>query len=77
MGAEKDPYCEWSCQDVFSEDCIVLDSGAVLPVQYEITTCLLPIAQGKMLQHFIVQYSIKCAIQLTAFTRRLLVLSTF
>uniref|UniRef100_H3DEG7 Kinetochore associated 1 n=1 Tax=Tetraodon nigroviridis TaxID=99883 RepID=H3DEG7_TETNG len=49
LGAEKDPYSEWSCQDVFSEDCIVLDSGAVLPVQYEITTCLLPISQDAKL----------------------------
>lgn len=75
MGAEKDPYSEWSWQDVFSEDCIVLDSGAVLPVQYEITTCLLPISQGEMLQHFM--YSIECVIQLIVFTRRLPVLSTF
>uniref|UniRef100_A0A3Q1IHY5 Uncharacterized protein n=1 Tax=Anabas testudineus TaxID=64144 RepID=A0A3Q1IHY5_ANATE len=35
--AEKDPYSQWSFQDVFNEDCIVLDPVSVLPVQYEIT----------------------------------------
>lgn len=75
MGAEKDPDFDWSCQDVFSEDGIVLDSRAVLPVQYELTSCLLPISQGEMLPNFM--YSIECVIQLTAFTRRLPVLSIF
>uniref|UniRef100_A0A3B4VCT3 Kinetochore associated 1 n=1 Tax=Seriola dumerili TaxID=41447 RepID=A0A3B4VCT3_SERDU len=42
--AEKDPYSQWSFQDVFKEDCIVLDPVSVLPVQYEITNCLLPIS---------------------------------
>uniref|UniRef100_A0A8C4EG18 Kinetochore associated 1 n=1 Tax=Dicentrarchus labrax TaxID=13489 RepID=A0A8C4EG18_DICLA len=42
--AEKDPYSQWSFQDVFNEDCIVLDPVSVLPVQYEITNCLLPIS---------------------------------
>lgn len=46
--AEKDPCSQWSFQDFFSEDCIVLDPETVLPVQYEITNCLLPIPQGKM-----------------------------
>ncbi|XP_034548642.1 kinetochore-associated protein 1 isoform X2 [Notolabrus celidotus] len=44
LEAEKDPYSQWSFQDVFSEDCIVLDPLSVLPVQYEITNCLLPIS---------------------------------
>lgn len=47
LEAEKDPYSQWSFQDVFNEDCIVLDPVSVLPVQYEITNCLLPISQGK------------------------------
>lgn len=48
----KDPYSECSFQDVFNEDCIVLDPVSVLPVQYEITNCLLPVSQGKILKHF-------------------------
>uniref|UniRef100_A0A3P8UD43 Kinetochore associated 1 n=1 Tax=Amphiprion percula TaxID=161767 RepID=A0A3P8UD43_AMPPE len=36
-------------QDVFNEDCIVLDPVSVLPVQYEITNCLLPISQDTKL----------------------------
>uniref|UniRef100_A0A7N8X7R8 Kinetochore associated 1 n=1 Tax=Mastacembelus armatus TaxID=205130 RepID=A0A7N8X7R8_9TELE len=46
---EKDPYSQWSFQDVFNEDCIVLDPVSVLPVQYEITNCLLPIPQDTKL----------------------------
>nr|XP_040052202.1 kinetochore-associated protein 1 [Gasterosteus aculeatus aculeatus] len=41
---EKDPRSQWSFQDVFTEDCIVLDPVSVLPVQYEITNCLLPVS---------------------------------
>uniref|UniRef100_A0A3Q2EJQ6 Kinetochore associated 1 n=1 Tax=Cyprinodon variegatus TaxID=28743 RepID=A0A3Q2EJQ6_CYPVA len=47
--AEKDAYSQCSFQDVFNEDCIVLDPMAVLPVQYEITNCLLPIPQDTKL----------------------------
>ncbi|XP_008288071.1 kinetochore-associated protein 1 [Stegastes partitus] len=47
--AEKDPCSQWSFQDVFNEDCIVLDPVSVLPVQYEITNCLLPISQDTKL----------------------------
>ncbi|XP_026177601.1 kinetochore-associated protein 1 isoform X2 [Mastacembelus armatus] len=49
LEAEKDPYSQWSFQDVFNEDCIVLDPVSVLPVQYEITNCLLPIPQDTKL----------------------------
>ncbi|XP_029017996.1 kinetochore-associated protein 1 isoform X2 [Betta splendens] len=49
MEAEKDPYSHWSFQDVFNEDCIVLDPVSVLPVQYEITNCLLPVSQDTRL----------------------------
>uniref|UniRef100_A0A3Q3GR72 Kinetochore associated 1 n=1 Tax=Kryptolebias marmoratus TaxID=37003 RepID=A0A3Q3GR72_KRYMA len=49
LEADKDPCSQWSFQDVFNEDCIVLDSGSVLPVQYEITNCLLPISQDTKL----------------------------
>uniref|UniRef100_A0A8C7PUA8 Kinetochore associated 1 n=1 Tax=Oncorhynchus mykiss TaxID=8022 RepID=A0A8C7PUA8_ONCMY len=41
LAAERDPYSQWSFQDVFKEDCIILDPVSVLPVQYEITNCLL------------------------------------
>ncbi|CAJ1068194.1 kinetochore-associated protein 1 [Xyrichtys novacula] len=47
--AEKDPYSQWSFQDLFNEDCIVLDPVSVLPVQYEITNCLLPISHDTKL----------------------------
>ncbi|XP_028314098.1 kinetochore-associated protein 1 [Gouania willdenowi] len=40
----KDSFSQWIFQDVFNEDCIVLDPMSVLPVQYEITNCLLPVA---------------------------------
>ncbi|XP_074526957.1 kinetochore-associated protein 1 [Halichoeres trimaculatus] len=46
---EKDQHSQWSFQDVFNEDCIVLDPVSVLPVQYEITNCLLPISHDTKL----------------------------
>ncbi|XP_020511565.2 kinetochore-associated protein 1 [Labrus bergylta] len=48
LEAEKDPYSQ-SFQDVFNEDCIVLDPVCVLPVQYEITNCMLPISHDTKL----------------------------
>uniref|UniRef100_A0A3B3B568 Kinetochore associated 1 n=1 Tax=Oryzias melastigma TaxID=30732 RepID=A0A3B3B568_ORYME len=47
--AGKDHHSQWTFQDVFSEDCIVLDPLSVLPVQYEITNCLLPLSQDAKL----------------------------
>ncbi|KAK2837222.1 hypothetical protein Q5P01_014434 [Channa striata] len=47
--AENNQFSQLSFQDVFNEDCIVLDPVSVLPVQYEITNCLLPISQGTKL----------------------------
>ncbi|XP_070712166.1 kinetochore-associated protein 1-like [Pempheris klunzingeri] len=47
LEAEKDS--QWSFQDIFNEDCIVLDPVSVLPVQYEITNCLLPISRDTKL----------------------------
>uniref|UniRef100_A0A8C9RYA8 Kinetochore associated 1 n=1 Tax=Scleropages formosus TaxID=113540 RepID=A0A8C9RYA8_SCLFO len=35
------PYTEWSFQNIFNEDGIVLDPVSVLPFQYKITNCLL------------------------------------
>ncbi|KAL0979386.1 hypothetical protein UPYG_G00184390 [Umbra pygmaea] len=49
LAAEKDPYTQWTFQDVFKEDCIVLEHASVLPVQYEITNCLLPISSDTKL----------------------------
>ncbi|XP_067376658.1 kinetochore-associated protein 1 isoform X2 [Channa argus] len=49
LEAEKDQFSQLSFQDVFNEDCIVLDPVSVLPVQYEITNCLLPISQDTKL----------------------------
>uniref|UniRef100_A0A8C7D1B4 Kinetochore associated 1 n=1 Tax=Oncorhynchus kisutch TaxID=8019 RepID=A0A8C7D1B4_ONCKI len=46
---ERDPYSQWSFQDVFKEDCIILDPVSVLPVQYEITNCLLPFSSDRKL----------------------------
>ena len=47
LEAARDPYSQWSFQDLFKEDCIVLDEVSVLPVQYEITNSLLPMSPGK------------------------------
>ncbi|XP_056274414.1 kinetochore-associated protein 1 isoform X3 [Pseudoliparis swirei] len=44
LETEKDPHSQWTFQDVFSEDCLVLDPLSALPVQYEITNCLLPVS---------------------------------
>uniref|UniRef100_A0A3B3RDN2 Kinetochore associated 1 n=1 Tax=Paramormyrops kingsleyae TaxID=1676925 RepID=A0A3B3RDN2_9TELE len=44
-----DPYTEWSFQHFFNEDGIVLDPVSVLPVQYEITNSLLPLASDSKL----------------------------
>ncbi|XP_030225552.1 kinetochore-associated protein 1 [Gadus morhua] len=44
LEAKGDPYSQWTFQDLFREDCIVLDEVSVLPVQYEITNGLLPMS---------------------------------
>ncbi|XP_060739087.1 kinetochore-associated protein 1 isoform X1 [Tachysurus vachellii] len=46
LNSEEDAYTETSVQDVFNEDGIVLDPVSVLPVQYKITTSLLPLADS-------------------------------
>lgn len=45
---EEDAYTESSFQDVFNEDGIVLDPVSVLPLQYKITSNLLPLSGGNM-----------------------------
>lgn len=64
LDAEKDPYSQWSFQDVFNEDCIVLDPVSVLPVQYEITNCLLPISRGKNKK--MLKWSIHCVFRISS-----------
>lgn len=46
-GADKDPYEEWTYDDFFKEDGIVLDPQTSLPVAYELTSAVLPIC-GKL-----------------------------
>ncbi|XP_023383915.1 kinetochore-associated protein 1 [Pteropus vampyrus] len=47
FGTHKDPYEEWSYDDFFSEDGIVLESQMVLPVIYELISSLVPLAESK------------------------------
>ncbi|XP_053135702.1 kinetochore-associated protein 1 isoform X2 [Hemicordylus capensis] len=47
-GADKDPYVEWTFDDFFTEDGAVLDPPAVLPVAYQITSCMVPLAERRM-----------------------------
>ncbi|KAI4889407.1 hypothetical protein NFI96_034091 [Prochilodus magdalenae] len=44
LNGEDDAYNESSVQEIFNEDGIVLDPVSVLPVQYKITTSLLPLS---------------------------------
>ena len=48
FGGDKDPYEEWTYNDFFNEDGIVLDSQIVLPVIYETISSLLPISENKL-----------------------------
>ncbi|EMP37117.1 Kinetochore-associated protein 1 [Chelonia mydas] len=48
FGADKDPYEEWTYDDFFSEDGIVLDPQMALPVAYETISSLVPVADNKM-----------------------------
>lgn len=56
MSGEEDAYTETSVQDVFNEDGIVLDPVSVLPVQYKITSSLLPLA-GTYTAPVLIQYA--------------------
>ncbi|XP_022522575.2 kinetochore-associated protein 1 [Astyanax mexicanus] len=46
LNGEDDAYTESSVQEIFNEDGIVLDPVSVLPVQYKITTSLLPLSDS-------------------------------
>ncbi|XP_009072182.1 PREDICTED: LOW QUALITY PROTEIN: kinetochore-associated protein 1 [Acanthisitta chloris] len=48
FGADKDPYEEWTYDDFFTEDRIVLDPQTALPVAYEIISALLPASEDKL-----------------------------
>ncbi|XP_063272440.1 kinetochore-associated protein 1 [Prinia subflava] len=47
-GGDKDPYEEWTYDDFFKEDGIVLDPQTSLPVAYELTSAVLPICEDKL-----------------------------
>ncbi|NWV38838.1 KNTC1 protein, partial [Grantiella picta] len=47
-GGDKDPYEEWTYNDFFKEDGIVLDPQASLPVAYELTSALVPVCEDKL-----------------------------
>ncbi|XP_029427318.1 kinetochore-associated protein 1 [Rhinatrema bivittatum] len=48
-GADRDDYEEWTYEDFFTEDGIVLDPLVVLPVAYDVTVALLPCATDKII----------------------------
>ncbi|KAM6403938.1 kinetochore-associated protein 1 [Rhynochetos jubatus] len=48
FGGDKDPYEEWTYDDFFNEDGIVLDTQIALPVTYETISSLLPICENKL-----------------------------
>uniref|UniRef100_H0Z7J9 Kinetochore associated 1 n=1 Tax=Taeniopygia guttata TaxID=59729 RepID=H0Z7J9_TAEGU len=47
-GGDKDPYKEWTYDDFFKEDGIVLDPQTSLPVAYELTSAVLPVCEDKL-----------------------------
>ncbi|XP_041058983.1 kinetochore-associated protein 1 [Carcharodon carcharias] len=49
LETDKDPYDEWTFEDFFTEDGIVLDHLSVMPVMYEITTSFVPYSPDKKL----------------------------
>uniref|UniRef100_A0A8C0EDW6 Kinetochore associated 1 n=1 Tax=Bubo bubo TaxID=30461 RepID=A0A8C0EDW6_BUBBB len=48
FGGDKDPYEEWTYDDFFNEDGIVLDPQIALPVAYETISSLLPVYENKL-----------------------------
>ncbi|KAM8961292.1 kinetochore-associated protein 1 [Pelodytes ibericus] len=55
FGADRDEYEEWTYEEFFSEDGIVLDPLIVLPVTYDITTAVVPSTAGQKM------YPLDCA----------------
>ncbi|NXS93970.1 KNTC1 protein, partial [Jacana jacana] len=48
FGGDRDPYEEWTYDDFFNEDGIVLNPQTALPVAYETTSSLLPVCEKKL-----------------------------
>ncbi|XP_038043139.2 kinetochore-associated protein 1 isoform X1 [Anas platyrhynchos] len=48
FGGDKDPYEEWTYNDFFNEDGIVLDPQIALPVAYETISSLLHVSESKL-----------------------------
>nr|XP_033810418.1 kinetochore-associated protein 1 isoform X2 [Geotrypetes seraphini] len=48
FGADRDDYEEWTYENFFSEDGLVLDPLVILPVAYDMTIALVPSASGKI-----------------------------
>ncbi|XP_064025112.1 kinetochore-associated protein 1 [Pogoniulus pusillus] len=48
FGGDKDPYEQWTFDDFFNEDGIVLDPQTALPVVYETISSLLPVYESKL-----------------------------
>ncbi|NWV05115.1 KNTC1 protein, partial [Ptilonorhynchus violaceus] len=48
LGGDKDPYEEWTYDDFFNEDGIVLDPQIALPAAYEFISSLLPACEDKL-----------------------------
>ncbi|NXH17381.1 KNTC1 protein, partial [Bucco capensis] len=48
FGGDRDPYEEWTYDDFFNEDGIVLDPQIALPVAYETISSLLPACENKL-----------------------------
>ncbi|XP_075033881.1 kinetochore-associated protein 1 [Mixophyes fleayi] len=55
FGGERDYFEEWTYEDFFSEDGIVLDPLVVLPVAYDLTTAFVPSTTGRKM------YPLDCA----------------
>ncbi|KAG9469136.1 hypothetical protein GDO78_021163, partial [Eleutherodactylus coqui] len=49
FGGERDHYEEWTYEDFFNEDGIVLDPLIVLPVAYDLATAFVPSTDGRKL----------------------------
>ncbi|XP_067861865.1 kinetochore-associated protein 1 [Heptranchias perlo] len=49
LQTDRDPYDEWTFEDFFTEDGIVLDHLSVMPVMYEITTSFVSYSPDKKL----------------------------
>ncbi|NXP14921.1 KNTC1 protein, partial [Thinocorus orbignyianus] len=48
FGGDRDPYEEWTYDDFFNEDGIVLDPQIALSVAYETTSSFLPVCENKL-----------------------------